>query len=385
MVQHPLALLACMCLVVAFSRGLERRFKAIKKVSSAVVCTLLGIVLSNVGILPHESPVNEAVYTYGVPYAIVLIILASDLRDLKVAGIPITICFLLASAGSFVGALAAGLLFEDWIGPETWKVAGQFAGAFAGGGMNFAAVGRGLETSPSLFAASAVVDNLSTVPWMLTQVGLTVVLARYYPKLGEGRWASKRDDQVNARSDNGGDPRRVWTTTEMNITDMSILVALPLVGLWLAEQLSPLLPGFPQVLWLTTISIVLAQVPAIRRLKGAAVLSYFALHLFFIVLGASSVVSEVFTAGVSLFAFMIFIISIHAIVVYGLGWLFRFDLPTIALASQSAIGGPGSSLALAMSMKWQTLVAPSIIVGIFGYALGNYLGFACAYLVRALG
>ena len=146
-----------------------------------------------------------------------------------------------------------------------------------------------------------------------------------------------------------------------------------------------LLPGFPQVLWLTTISIVLAQVPAIRRLKGAAVLSYFALHLFFIVLGASSVVSEVFTAGVSLFVFMIFIITIHAIVVYSLGWLFRFDLPTVALASQSAIGGPGSSLALAMSMKWQTLVAPSIIVGIFGYALGNYLGFACAYLVRALG
>ena len=112
MVQHPLALLACMCLVVAFSRGLERRFKAIEKVSSAGVCTLLGIVLANVGILPHASPVNEAVYNYGVPYAIVLVILASDLRDLKMAGIPITVCFLMASAGSFVGALAAGLLFE---------------------------------------------------------------------------------------------------------------------------------------------------------------------------------------------------------------------------------------------------------------------------------
>ncbi len=385
MISHPLALLAFMCLVVAFARGLERRFKAIEKISSAVVCTLLGIALSNLGIIPHESVINEAVYTYGVPYAIVLVILASNLRDLRVAGGPIVVCFILAVSGSFIGGLAAGLLFEAWIGPETWKVAGQFAGAFAGGGMNFAAVGRGLETSPSLFAASAVVDNLSTVPWMLTQVGLTVVLARFYPKLGEGWLAPKQVEPAAQDSGDDDDVRRAWTTTELSITDLSILVALPLGGLWLAERLSPLLPGFPQVLWLTTMAIALAQVPAIRRLKGAAVLSYFALHLFFIVIGASSIVSEVVSAGVSLFGFMIFIIVIHAVVVYGVGWLLRFDLPTIALASQSAIGGPGSSLALAMSMKWKTLVTPSIIVGIFGYALGNYLGFACAYLVQALG
>ena len=288
MIQHPLALLAFMCLVIAFARALERTFKVIEKISSAVVCTLLGILLSNVGIIPHESVINEAVYTYGVPYAIVLIVLASNLRDLRVAGGPIVVCFLFAVAGSFVGSLVAGVLFEDTLGPETWKLAGQFAGAFAGGGMNFAAVGRGLETSPSLFAASAVVDNLSTVPWMLTQVGLTVVLARFYPPLGQGALTRKAvvapatspaDESVDE------DVRRTWTHTELSITDLAILAALPLGGMWLAERLSPLLPGFPQVLWLTTLSLLAAQVPAIQRLKGAAVLSYFALHLFFIVIG----------------------------------------------------------------------------------------------------
>ena len=35
-------------------------------------------------------------------------------------------------------------------------------------------------------------------------------------------------------------------------------------------------------------------------------------------------------------------------------------------------------------MNWKSIVTPAIIVGIFGYALGNYMGFACAYLLRAL-
>ena len=56
----------------------------------------------------------------------------------------------------------------------------------------------------------------------------------------------------------------------------------------------------------------------------------------------------------------------------------------ITIASQAAVGGPGSALALSMSMKWPSLVPPGIIVGIFGYAIGNYVGFACAYVTRAL-
>ena len=62
----------------------------------------------------------------------------------------------------------------------------------------------------------------------------------------------------------------------------------------------------------------------------------------------------------------------------------KVDLPTVSIASQAAIGGPGSALALGMAMKWHRLVAPGVIIGIFGYALGNYLGFFCAYVVRSL-
>ncbi len=374
MISHPLALLAFLFLVVAFARLLEGRFQWVRKISSAVVCTLLGIVLGNLGVIPHSSPVGQAIFDFAVPYAIVLVILSSHLGELKVAGRRMVVCFALATVGSFVGGIVAGALFPRWVGPETWKLAGQFAAAFVGGGMNFVAVGRGLETSPGIFAAANVVDNLSTVPYMLAQIGLAGLLAPYYARLEEGPAGPSVEEEA----------RGMWTGATVTITDLAVLAALPLGALWLSRKLAPLLPGFPEVLWLTTLALVVAQLPLVRRLQGAAMLSYFALHLFFIFLGASSVVSEVVKAGPALFAFMISILAIHALIVYGVGRLLGFDLPTLTVASQAAVGGPGSALALSMSMRWYRLVTPGIIVGIFGYGIGNYVGFGCAYLLRGL-
>ena len=377
MIQDPVALMAFMFGLIAFSRWLERTVPAVQQISSAVVCTLLGIALSNAGLMPHASLAYDGVNTYAIPYSIVLVILASDLRDLRRAGRSIVLCFLLAAVGSFAGGLVAGLLFADVLGPETWKLSGQFAGAFVGGGMNFVAVGRGLETEASIFAAASVADNLSTVPWMLAQVGLFGLLARFY-RAGDVTVDPEEAERESARI------RDAWSHADLSVTEMAVLAGLPLLILWLSTQLAPLLPGFPLVLWQTTLALIVAQLPIVRTLKGATVLSYFALHLFFVVIGTSAVISELATSGLMLFAYMLTIIAVHALIVYTGGWLLRRDLATITIASQAAVGGPGSALALSMSMKWPSLVTPGIIVGIFGYAIGNYIGFACAYVTRVL-
>ncbi|HYU78341.1 MAG TPA: DUF819 family protein [Vicinamibacterales bacterium] len=398
MISDPAALLAFMFGVIAFARFLEGRVAFVKKISSAVVCTLLGMLLGNIGVLPHEGPVNEGVYDFAVPYSIVLVILASNLRELKQAGTRMLGCFALATVATFVACVAAGLLFARAIGPETWKISGQFAGAFVGGGMNFVAVGRGLETSPSLFAAASVADNLSTVPYMLAQMGLAAILTARFRAVPIWRRnataatlaATSSDASVTLPADIGNgpsndtprDPRRFWTDAEISISDLAILAAAPLAAIWLSARLAPLIPGFPTVLWLTTLAFVAAQFPFFRTVKGASVLSYFALHLFFIVIGAGAVFAEVLKAGPALFVYMLVILVIHVVLAYGVAWLVGYDIPNISIASQAAVGGPGSALALSMAMNWPALATPGIIVGILGYAIGNYVGFGCAYLLR---
>ncbi len=379
MISTPIVLLAFLLLLVAGAREFEERSPLIQKISSAVVCTLVGILLANVGILPRGGEFMDDIARYAIPYAIVLFVLSTRLADLKKAGPRMVFGFLLAGLGTFVGAFAASLLFAGILGEETWKLGGTFAGAFWGGGLNFAAVGRGLEMTESLFAGAFVVDNLSTVPWMLAQVGLASALGVTFARRALASGPSEDGDDGDAQ-----ELRKTWTEGALSITHLAVLSAIPLLALGAAGVLGQWMPGVPEVLWLTTIALALGQAPAIQRLRGAGMLSYFALHIFFIVIGAASDVREVLAAGPWLFLYMILIIAIHALVVYGIGWLARFDLATVTLASQAAVGGPGSALALGMALKWKERIAPAVIVGIFGYGFGNYLGFSTAWLLRSV-
>ena len=85
------------------------------------------------------------------------------------------------------------------------------------------------------------------------------------------------------------------------------------------------------------------------------------------------------------FLFTLVVVGIHGLVVFGIGRVARLDIGTVTVASQAAIGGPSSALAVAVAKEWKVLILPGIVVGLMGYAVGNYLGFAMAYLVRGLG
>jgi uncharacterized membrane protein len=38
---------------------------------------------------------------------------------------------------------------------------------------------------------------------------------------------------------------------------------------------------------------------------------------------------------------------------------------------------------LAISKRWSALVTPSVLLGVLGYATGNYIGVGIAYLIRS--
>lgn len=265
-----------------------------------------------------------------------------------------------------------------------------------GGGLNFAAIGQSLGIESNIFAAAAVADNMSTVPYMLLQIWLATALAGVFlRRIGsnksiagvhnQGETLADKDAGITEEEEEEAEAmRRRWTDTKINVLELAVLGGLPLIFLWLAQQLLGILPNVPDVIWLTTFALGASLLPVVRNLNGAEVLSYFAMHIFFIQLGAASELSQVLKAGVPIFSLMIIVIAIHVIVSYGVAWLLKIDLAIVTIASQAAIGGPGSALAISLAMKWGKLVAPGVIVGIFGYALGTYLGVACANIVRAM-
>ena len=60
-------------------------------------------------------------------------------------------------------------------------------------------------------------------------------------------------------------------------------------------------------------------------------------------------------------------------------WRDAFSPQRLLIASSSAIGGPATSVALARSVKWESLIVPALLVGNIGYAIATFIGIGFYY------
>jgi uncharacterized membrane protein len=282
--------------------------------------------------------------------------------------------FVIGAVATAVGAIIAFLTVGPAVGPEAWKLAGQFTGTYTGGGMNFAALGRALGTSSDMFTAGIAADVALTAVWMAACLIAPLVL-------GRGTAGESRDDNGPV-ADDSVVQALTNSLRPLAIADLAALVAVAVGTLWLAGRLAALIPVLPEVLWLSTIALVLAQIPAIRTLAGGALLGNYLLLLFLSANGAQSVLANIFRVGPGIFWFAAITISVHGIGIFGIGRLFGIDAGTLAIASQANVGGPASAVALAGARGYTDRVLPGVAVGLLGYAMGNYSGFLVANLAR---
>jgi uncharacterized membrane protein len=120
----------------------------------------------------------------------------------------------------------------------------------------------------------------------------------------------------------------------------------------------------------------------VRRLRGALPLGVVALNLFFVTIGIGSRFAEIARVGPEVFYLTAAVVAVHGLLTFGFARLARLDAETTAVASQAAVGGPSTALALAIARGRPGLALPGLMAGLLGYAVGNYAGLAAAWLVR---
>ena len=308
--------------------------------------------------------------------------------------------FGIGAVGTALGAIVGALTWSGLIGHETWKLSGQFAGTYTGGGVNFAALGEAFDTSSDLFTAGIAADVIITALWMAACLSAPVALSW----LGGGDEPDAVGSGAGARSPEGpsgaGDPmppseepvasdrsiaRTLYASRRpVQQADVEAMVVIGIGTVWAAGRLGELLPQLPEVLWLTTIALALAQVPAVRGLAGSAVVGNYLVLLFLASNGARSVVAKIFEVGPGVFYFAATVVAIHGLVIFGLGRLARLELGTLAVASQACIGGPASAMALASARGYTARILPGVAVGLLGYALGNYWGYLIGRMMEGV-
>lgn len=379
MITDPLAILVCLAIVVWSALRLERAFAPFRALGSGLVAILLGMSLSNGGVVAGVSTTYAQLGSTGVSLAVALILMSVDVRTVRQAGPRMLAAFGIGAAATVIGAITGTLLWADAVGPEAWKLAGQFTGTYVGGGMNFAALARTFDTSTDMFSAAVAADVALTALWMAACLAAPLLLG--------GRRAAEALPAVPtpAGAEDRGLDRALDSSLEpLTLADIAALAALAVGALWASRQLAAAVPVLPAVLWLTTLALLLAQIPGVRALNGGAVLGHYLLLLFLAGNGAQSVLANIFRVGPAVFWFALTTVAVHGVLIFGIGRLVGLDAGTLAVASQANIGGPPSAVALAGARGYGDLVLPGVAVGLLGYAAGNYLGFVVGSVMRQL-
>lgn len=389
MIENPWALAATIAAITAAAFWLDLRFRWGRTIGATMLVILFGAILSNLGLVPFQSPVYDAIGGPVTSLAIVWLLFAVDVRDLRDAGPRMLAAFLIAVMATAVGAIVASVVFAGAFDGAVWKLAGVMTGTYAGGSLNFVAVGRELDFPPALFTAATASDAVMTAVWFAATLMLPIWLRRWFPAPKHDHHHTHHDDDGDGAPDHdsAADPladHPFFSTAPLRILDLTILLGLGFALVWAAEAVAAAVPGVPSILWLTTFALILGHTPWVRALEGAMHLGSLGLHLFLAIIGIASRVSEIVRVGPEVFWFTALVVLIHGILTFAGARLARLDVETTAVASQAAVGGPSSALALAVGRDWKALVLPGVVVGLLGYAVGNYLGLGVAYWMRSL-
>ena len=398
--MSTLALLAVIGGATWLAFWLDRNVTWCSRLGASLLALIFGAVLSNTGAVPASSPVYDVISGPVTSLAIAWLLLSVNLADLRIAGRRMLMAFGLALAGTAAGAFVGSLLLAGTFGDDAWRLGGTLTGTYSGGSVNFVSVGRALELPEALFVGANAADALTTGLWLAATLTAPVWLGALFRGVGGPGGSGSGVASVTTVEDGPAPAPTPATTPEegesaqehhpffvrvgVSSLDLGTLFALGLVLLLAAEWLGGLIPAVPSILWLTTLALVLGHSRWFRDAPGAMQLGNLALHFFFVVIGIWSRVADILAVGVQVFVFTLLVVGVHGVIVYGVGRAAKLDIGTLSVASQAAVGGPSSALAVAVAKEWRHLVLPGVIVGLLGYAIGNYLGLAVGALARAV-
>jgi uncharacterized membrane protein len=372
------SLWAIMLVGVAVSIYLERTYRWAAKISGPVLGLLIAMTLSNLHIVPSQSPAYDVVWDYLVPTAIPLLLFRADIfRIARTAG-TMFVVFHISAVGSLLGSFLAAFALRHWIDSPA-QLAGIMAASYIGGSVNFFAVKDSFHVSENLTGPLLVADNfiMAGMFMALLLIAGSRWFRRHYPHPHSG------DDAV--------DPAQAaaehWRPKEIALLDIAAALGIAFAIAAVSQKLSGLVKssvgneliasmiGNPYVV-ITSLTVILATLFArqFERIRGSEELGSYLLYVFLFAIGLPADLVEVIKNVPLMFVFCLIIALTNLAVTLAAGKLWRLNLEELLLCVNATLGGAPSAAAMAVASGWPKLVLPAVLVAIWGYAIGTFLG-----------
>jgi uncharacterized membrane protein len=326
-----------------------------------------GLVLSNLGVIPLEAPTYGFVGEYLLPLGVPFLLFKANLRNILRDGGWVLVAFVVASTGICLGAIVGFYVFE--LGEYGAKVAGTYAGAFIGGVVSFVAVSQAAGMTATQASVSLSASAPASILGLMALVSLPsfALLRRWMPS------------PVIAAAECVGTPAQAESSTAFRVDHIAAAIAISFAICAVSNLICTVFHlGHYNLLVITTLTLLLANLAPrqFARLQGDFLLGMLCMYVFFAVIGAGTDALGFVKSAPILFFYCSFILAVQFVLVIAVGRLFKIDLAEVVIGSGAAIVGAAAGAAIASGKGWRSLVTVAITMGMFGKAVGNFIGLA---------
>lgn len=351
---------------------LSKKSKVFAWLSPVVTCYLLGIFVGNIPFLSISVKISKTITEITVLLAIPLLLFSTDMwLWLKLARKTVLSLFL-AILGVIISSIISAQIFARYT-DDYWKIAGMLIGVYTGGTPNMSAIGMALgvkeETFILLNGADVIIGGMYLI--FLMTVARRILLLFLPPFVKNPNYSSSQNE----------DSKIYYSPYEVFI---SFLLSAVITAISLMLSFLIFRKVYPVVIILsvTTLGITFSFFSKIRSMKSSYDVGQYILLTFCVAVGTLARVEEILFTSPTIFYFCLSVLLGAIIIHFVLSFLFRIDADTTIIVSTAAIFSPAFVGPIAAVLKNREIVVSGIAAGLFGFAVGNYLGILIALILK---
>ncbi|PKP09461.1 MAG: hypothetical protein CVU09_10980 [Bacteroidetes bacterium HGW-Bacteroidetes-4] len=362
---------------------IEKRYDIVKKVGAVLLCYAIGLLIGNLNMLPDGvQRYQELLSNLTIPLALPLILFSINVKRWFTYARE-TMVSLLIGLFTVILMVAVGFyMFGDDI-PDAWKVSGMLVGIYTGGTPNLAAMKTALNVEHELYIMTHTYELVFGAIYLvfILSIGQKVFL-KFLPPFKKAEVDSavlngEVEDEFGSY-EGIGTRKVIWPL--MGAFGLSVAI----VGI--SVLLSKLFPKDFEtaaiILLITTISIGFSFIPRINQIKKTFQGGMYLILIFCLVVASMADVSQLANISFSLFWYVgLAMFGSHILHAF-IAKFFKIDADTVIISGSALICSPPFVPVVAGALKNKEVILSGLIIGIAGYAIGNYLGVFMAYLLK---
>jgi uncharacterized membrane protein len=395
------------------------RFPFVNKLGAVIIAYLVGLFIGNIGLLPSmgivlndfllNNPkatgddINNLLINGLISEKEVIAFKIYKLRDMLMSiTILLAIPLLLFSAnvkqwknlaGKTLASLLVGLfsvvliivigffIFKDQGLKDLWKISGLLIGVYTGGTPNLASLKMMLDVDANTYILTHTYDLVVGVVYLgfLMTIGQKL-FHKFLPKFPVPL------DKIKIKDLDGVDP--FWGIFRREVFFPLIKAYGVAIGIFaLGGILSMLVPDkmvmIVVILTITTLGIAVSTIPSINKIEKTFESGMYLILIFSIVVSSMADVRNFSGITPGLFAYITMAVFGSLFLHVLLSKLFKIDSDTTMITSVAFICSPPFVPVIAGALGNKHIIVSGITIGIIGYAVGNYLGFIVAEVLKA--